>query len=183
MSKPSQVIVVVEDSRHERVLYRYLKERGLGVHAVRIEVSPSGEGSAESWVRKRFVTEVSVYRSRHSQTALIVVIDADRGLVQDRLTQLDQELKNNEKPIVAAHERIARLVPRRNIETWILCLNERAVYEETDYKGTENEKHWSTMIPPAAKNLSEWTTSQAEPPNTCINSLRLGVKELKRLRL
>jgi hypothetical protein len=66
-------------------------------HEMRIERSPSGEGSAENWVRKTFVKEVSVYRSRHPQIKLIVVIDADTRTVQERLMQLDQALKDGAK--------------------------------------------------------------------------------------
>ena len=79
MSKSSRVyvIVVLEDARHEMLVRRYLISRGLGKSEMRIERSPSGEGSAENWVRKTFIKEVNVYRSRHARTKLIVVIDAD----------------------------------------------------------------------------------------------------------
>ena len=64
---------------------------------MRIERSPSGEGSAEGWVRKTFVKEVNAYRSRHAKTALIVVIDADTHTVQDRWGQLDEALEDGGK--------------------------------------------------------------------------------------
>ena len=84
MSNPSQVILVVEDDHHKMLVPRYLMKCGLKGHEIRIEPSPSGAGSAESWVRKRFVKEVSAYRSRQAKarTALIVVIDADAFTVQ-----------------------------------------------------------------------------------------------------
>jgi len=50
-------------------------------------------------------------------------------------------------------ESVARLVPKRNIETWTLCLNAGTVDEETDYT-----------------------------PAHYIDSLRLGIKELKQLK-
>lgn len=78
-------------------------------------------------------------------TVLIVVIDADRLLVQERLAQLDHNLDeaqaNRIRPVA---EQIARLIPRRNIETWILCLNDVPVDEENDYKKTRND--WPTLI-------------------------------------
>src|SRR5215467_10997032 len=105
------------------LIRRYLKKRGLIERQMTIKRSPSGEGSAENWVRKAFTKEVNAYRSRHAQTALIVVIDADMGTVQDRLRQLDQALKENGKDSVDVRtEQIARLVPKRNIEKWLLCL-------------------------------------------------------------
>jgi hypothetical protein len=72
------------------------------------------------------------------------------------------------------------LVPKRNIETWILCLNEHAVDEETDY--TETRSNWNELIAQGAETLCQWTRSTTEPPNHCVNSLRTGVRELRRLK-
>lgn len=121
-----------------------------------------------------------MYRSHQAKTALIVIIDADTHTVQDRLRQLDQALIDGGKQTVVESEQIARLVPRRNIETWILCLNEQAVVEETDYKKTRDD--WNELIPPAAKTPVQWTRPNAKPPNHCIDSLRSGVRELNRLK-
>jgi hypothetical protein len=176
------VIIVVEDDHHEMLIRRYLKKRGLVEREMRIRRSPSGEGSAENWVRKTFANEVSNYRSRHAQTALIVVIDADKATVQHRLQQLDQALRDSRKETVdPGREQIARLVPKRNVETWILCLNGHAVDEATDCKTRNHD--WNALIPPAAESLFQWTRSKAEPPNHCIDSLRHGIKELRHLTL
>lgn len=184
MSKPSSVIVVVEDGRHKQFINRYLTARGLENHAIRIELSPSGQGSAESWVRNRFVKEVKACRMRQAkaQTALIVVIDADTATVQHRLRQLDQALQDaGEQRVASDRDQIARLVAKRNIETWILCLNEQAVDEETDYKRMARD--WSALIPPAAEVLSRWTRVNAELPQRCVDSLRKGITELNLLEL
>jgi hypothetical protein len=179
VSKPSQVIVLVEDDHQEMLVYRYLKKRGL---RPRIESSPSGKGSAESWVRKSFAKEVSAYRIRQAKasTALIVVIDADTHTVQDRLNQLDQALRDAGKQRVdAGTEQIARLVPKRNVETWILCLTGQEVDEETDYKNAKDG--WNKLIPQAAEALFQWSRPHADLPNRCIDSLQSGVRELNRL--
>lgn len=180
MSNPSLVIVLVEDDHHRMLVRRYLDECGLKEHEMRIQPSPSGRGSAESWVRKEFVKETKVYRNRQAraQTALIVMIDADTHTVKDRLDQLDQALTASGIQTVTKTERIARLVPKRNVETWILCLNGRAVNEDADYKTRRNK--WNELIPPAARTLRQWSTT--EPPDHCVSSLRTGVHELKRLR-
>jgi hypothetical protein len=184
MSKSSRVyvIVVLEDARHEMLARRYLKKCGVGEREMRIERSPSGEGNAEGWVRRTFVREVKVYRTRHAKTALIVVIDADNHTVQDRWEQLDRGLEDNGKHrIDIEHEQIARLVPKRNVETWVLCLNGYAVDEEADYKNTRDD--WHELIPQAAETLLDWTRQTPELPNHCIDSLRSGVSELNRLTL
>jgi len=182
MSKPSQVIVVLEDDHHEMLIYRYLINCGMKRYAIRVHRSPSGQGSADSWVRKKFVQETNEYRNRQAraQTALIVMIDADTRTVQDRMNELDRALTDSGNPTVGQSERIARLVARRNVETWILCLNQRAVNEETDYKSAGT--NWNELIPTAGETLCQWTHLPAEPPDHCIDSLRTGVRELKRLR-
>lgn len=182
MSKSSRVyvIVVLEDTRHEMLARRYLKRRGMGERDMRIERSPSGEGNAEGWVRRTFVKEVNVYRSRHAKTAVIVVIDADTHTVQERWRQFDQALQDGGKQRVdVVHEQIARLVPKRNVETWILCLNGHAVDEEADYKRTRDD--WHDLIPQAAGTLLEWARQIPRLPSGCIDSLQKGVTELNRL--
>lgn len=180
MRKRCLVIVIVEDEPLEMLVRRYLRQHGLGSREMRFRSSPSGEGSAEQWVRKAFVEETRVYRNRHAQTKLIVMIDADTHTVQHRLRQLDQGLiDKGEDRIDAGAEQIARLVPKRNIETWILCLNGQAVNEETDYKETRD--NWTELIPPAAERLFQYTRPNTQRP-FCIDSLQSGVTELKRLR-
>jgi len=181
MSKPSFVIVVVEDEHHEMLVRRYLKKQGVGPHQVTYLRSPSGEGSAEQWVRTRFAKEVSAYRNRQARaaTALILVIDADAHTVQGRLTQLSGALEERGIQAIGNAEQVARLVPKRNVETWILCLNAEAVDEETDYK---ERGDWNELIPQAAATLFQWTRAQGELPDHCVGSLRTSIKELNRLR-
>jgi hypothetical protein len=76
-------------------------------------------------------------------------------------------------------EQVARLIPRRNIETWILCLNAVEVNEETDYKRTQND--WTELIRPALETLYAWTRPKTQVSDNCIPSLEHGVAELRRL--
>lgn len=181
MSKPSLVIVLLEDERQQMLIYRYLIRRGLNSHAVRIRRSPSGQGSAEAWVRRNFVNETREYRRRQAraQSALIVVLDADTSTVQDRLNQLCQALSDSDNDVIAEGEHVALLVPKRNVETWILCLNGNAVSEQADYKTAKDD--WNILISTASETLHTWTRSQDLPPNHCVESLRIGVRELRRL--
>jgi len=182
VARPSQVIVLVEDNRHQQFVRRYLRRCGLELHAIRFVPYPAGAGSGEQWVRERFAMEVDACRRRraHADTALIVLIDADHLLVQERLAQLDRSLDGAQVDRVRQDaEQIARLVPKRNIETWILCLNDAAVDEETDYKRTRND--WTTLIRSGIEKLYDWTRPNAQLPASSISSLRLGIAELKRL--
>jgi hypothetical protein len=179
MAIPSQVILLVEDSRQEQLIRQYLSQLGLGTHAMRIVRSPAGAGSGEQWVRTRFPKEVSACRSRHAETKLIILIDADTNSVQARLQQLNHALDKAHVQQIKKNEEIARLVPRRNIETWILCLNDEQVDENTDYKGRHAD--WSQLIRAGSTSLYRWTRPNAAIPPHCVPSLHAGISELQRL--
>ena len=183
MSSPSLVIVLVEDQHQEILIYKYLRRSGWEPYEIRIRPYPIGQGSAEGWVLSKFAAEAGEYRNRQaskSETALTVMIDADDNTVEDRWTQLDQALAKSGEMKIGKRERIVRLVSRRNVETWILCLtSDRELDENRNYK---REKHkWHDLISRAAETLRAWTRPKAEVPVHCVNSLRLGVQELKRL--
>jgi hypothetical protein len=182
MAKPSRVIILVEDNRHQQFILRYLRRVGLELHAMRFVPSPPGAGSGEQWVREQFAQEVAAYRSRraHAETKLIVVVDADTHSVQERLAQLDRVLHDaGVRPLDSNTEQIARLIPKRNVETWILCLNDVPVDEVTDYKRTHND--WTALIRTAVVTLYEWTWPNARIPAKCVDSLQRGIRELSRL--
>lgn len=151
---------------------------------MRLVPCPAGAGSGEQWVRERFALEVNAYRKRsvRAKTILVVLIDADTLSVQERLSQLDRNLHDaGADPIRPDTEQIGRLVPKRNIETWILRLNNVLVDEGTDYKKTRND--WQQLVRPGIETLYNWTRHKGQPPDDCVPSLRLGVTELKRLDL
>ncbi|HEX4067822.1 MAG TPA: hypothetical protein VHZ09_17510 [Acidobacteriaceae bacterium] len=179
MAKPSQIILVVEDKRQQQLVYRYLRRRHFGPHDVRIATAPSGAGSAEHWVIEQFPIEVSEYRRRHAVTKLILVVDADTHSVHDRMQELEHSLKDAGVPRVEKAEQIAPLIPKRNIETWILCLNLEQVDEDKDYKGQHRKR--PEIIPLAAETLCQWARANAAIPPNCVDSLRRGIAELQRI--
>jgi hypothetical protein len=180
--KPSQVILLLEDSRHKQFIYRYLRRLGFEGHEMRIEKSPSGEGSAEQWVRERFAVEVDACRSRQAETRLIVLIDADTRTVQERIAELDTALREAGAPLIPVDtNQIARLVPKRNIETWILCLSGEQVDEDADYKRTRD--NWTELVRTGVGTLYAWTRPRATVPSSCVESLQIGIRELQKLGL
>lgn len=180
MARPSLVIVLAEDKRQQQLIFRYLRLAGLEIHAMRF-LLPSG-GSGEQWVRERLPIELREYRRRsaRAETKLIVVVDADRLTVRERLAHLDQKLQQDGVELIRGEaEQVARLIPKRNIETWILCLNGSVVEEDEDYKRTRID--WDSLIQPAAGALHEWTGAHAQIPDHCVASLHNGVVGLRRL--
>ena len=180
MAKASRVIVLVEDERHKNFVYRYLRQRNYSHHDIVVEDLPSGRGCGEQWVRERYAENVGAYRYRaaRAETALIVVIDADNGDVNRRNTQLRNALDQANLQPRDNDERIAHLIPKRNIETWILCLTGTNVNELTDYRNTSNI---DGLVKPAAVKLFEWSRDNALLPNNCVPSLKTGVAEIRKL--
>lgn len=178
MSRPSEVIVLVEDDRHRRFVRRYLERRG--IVALRFEDLPSGRGCGEQWVRTRYAEAVRRFRWRSARatTALIVAIDVDpNGDVQRRVTQVADALRTAGMAARAPDERIVHFFPKLNIETWVVCLTEGQADEETDYK---RYRGIDSLIPPAAVSLFDWTRPNAVPDH-CVPSLRAGINEARRL--
>jgi hypothetical protein len=85
------------------------------------------------------------------------------------------------KDISIKNERIARLVPRRNIETWIKALNSEQVNETDNYKYKKHDDEWDAIIPSAAVTFFAYTRQNAQVPENLIASLLHGVNEMSRV--
>ena len=106
------------------------------------------------------------------------MIDAYTGDVSRRIHQLENSLADEHLPPCTSEERIVHLIPKRNIETWILNLNGNPVDEDTDYSRNPGV---SGQITNAATKLFEWTRHNAVIPQFCVSSLRTAIMEIKRL--
>jgi hypothetical protein len=182
MAKPSEVIILAEDERQQRFARKFLQRAGLENHQMRFTPVPAGHGSGEQWVRKNYVKEVAAYRSRatRARSALLVFIDADQMSVANRAQQLSQELANAGLGPRTNAEAIGKLIPKRNIETWVLCLAGEIVDEATDYR---NNCNFDGLVRNAADAFYLATRMNAPIPNACVQSLRVGVDECKRLAI
>jgi hypothetical protein len=180
VARVSLVIVLAEDERTQRLIYRYLQLLNYAGRDIRFEPLPGGQGSGEAWVRTRYPQDVRAYRARaaRAESSLVAAIDADVGDVGRRIRQLDESLTAEGLSQRTAGERIVHLIPKRNIETWIFNLNSRPVDEETDFSRAAGVDE---MITSAARTLFEWTRLNAIIPPHCVPSLRLAIEELKRL--
>ncbi len=179
MSKPSEFVVLAEDERHQRLVRRYL-QRLYKSPAIRNRELPSSRGCGEQWVRERYVAEVKDYRRRsaHAKTVLIVAIDADNHDVDWRARQLRESLKQADLRQREKSEAIVHLIPKRNVETWILCLNDKSVDESTDYS---QHKGIDGLIPSAAGTLFIWSRPNAILPMSCVPSLSTAIPEIRRM--
>ncbi len=172
----------MEDKQHQAFLTRLLQALGYPPHKVRVVSSPAGQGSAEQYVREHYADEVRELRRRsgHLQQALLVMIDADDKELGERMQQLAKELEKAGLEPRGASERIAVLIPRRNIMTWIEYLLGKQVKETDTYpelKGRERDCR------PAVTRLVELYRLNKPLPENCPESLFRALKdELPRLQ-
>jgi hypothetical protein len=187
MSKASQVVVLAEDRRQQNFVRRYLLRANYLKHQIILEPLPGDRGSGEQWVRSRYSKNVEAYRARagRAETALVVIIDADTGEVEDRVRHLGEALAAADQGDRMANEKVVQLIPKRNIETWIVCLNGFDANETTDFKLRENIpagiRDVESYIQPAALRLFEWSRLNAQQAQNCIPSLKRAIVEVRRL--
>jgi hypothetical protein len=175
----AEIVILCEDRQQEVFVRRYLHGLGYSNRRIRVAPYPAGRGSGEQFVRQNYPKEVKELRRRakHLHVGLVVVIDADTSTVPQRLQQLDAELQQSGLSPRADDERIALLVPRRNIETWIHYLLGNPVDEDTVYPKLPRESDCQ----PAVARLLAIRSSGWQLPDDCPPSLREGCAELRRL--
>lgn len=173
----TSLVVRCEDLQQRVFLYRYLIEKGIGRREIQIGHSPSGRGDAKRWVMQQHVIEVRALRGKpHLSIALITMLDADDRSVPDRKQELDGALAGGSQERRQPSERIAVLVPRRNIETWIHRLEGHVVNESDSYPRYRGaESHSGEAVREFVQRCPARMVPD-DPP-----SLRDGCEELTRL--
>lgn len=181
MSRASLVIVLAEDKLHQRFARRFLYQLGFERHQVRFCDLPSGRGAGEQWVRDNYGRQVAEFRKRQARasSALLVVIDADVVPVASRTDQLATALSERDEQPRLAGESICHLIPKRSIETWLLCLTGEAVNEDTTYKDQQGVEG---LVSEAATAFYAWSRPYAEVPGHCVDSLRQAIPEAQRIQ-
>lgn len=131
-----EIVVLCEDSKHESFVRRYLRKKGFNPAQIRVRPYPAGSRAGEQWVRLRYVEEMTLQRRRVGRigSALIVVIDADLLGVEQRARQLDDLLAEAGLGRRVEGERVALVVPCRNIESWVHFTATQQIDETTDFK-------------------------------------------------
>ena len=142
MTRNVRVVVLCEDRQHETFIRRFFKKNHWNTRDIRIERSPSGRGSAESYVRSRFPKELQALRSRGGKEVyLIVMIDGDQQGSKGRTSSLEAACTEQGISRPSDTERVMICVPTWNIETWIAYLSGETVDESrSDYPRLPRER-------------------------------------------
>ena len=176
-NRKTRVILLCEDKQQERFMRAYLKSRKFNMNKVDTVPLSNGRGSGEQWVREQYTPKILAYRSEVSRSkggvSMLIMLDADNDTIKKRLTYLDDSLEERRRPT----EKIAILIPKRNIETWIHYALTGAAGESVDYKDNQLT---AKQCKDAAKKFAESICHQALPPSA-PNSLFAACEELKRI--
>jgi hypothetical protein len=173
-----QIVILCEDRQQEVFARYFLKKRGF-TGLFRTQICPPGSQSGEQYVRSQYPMEVKAYRQNKNRVSigLVVLIDADKCTLQDRLNQLASALDEDAQEKRQSDEAIALFVPKRNIETWIHYLQGESVNEEDAYaKFDKNEAVCKTFV----EELADRCYPQSLPENA-PESLQAACGELRRL--
>lgn len=161
----AQLVLVCEDRQHEVFIRSFLRLTGWETRKLRVEMNPKGRGSGEQWVRKTYAQEVKRLRSSpHVAQGLIVAIDQDKpGL--DRDEQLQEELRCADLGRRGKGERIAHVIPARNIETWLAYLAGSDVDETTTYPKLAKESDCQELVCDLKRMCDANMLRQPAPPS------------------
>jgi hypothetical protein len=176
--RTARFVILCEDSQQAAFAKHFLRLHGFDSKKIRFEIGSKGEGSGEQHVRTQYVEEVKHYRRTSSYspvgTNLIVIIDADKHTVKERLHQLDSALLIDGQPKRQRLEKIAIFVPKRNIETWIHYLMGEVVDEQKAYPKLARQRQCKPVVKKLVKTICP--LPEDAPP-----SLHAACEELQRI--
>lgn len=169
-----RLVVVCEDRNHRSFLLGLLVDAmGFRPEKIRFEVAPGGRGAGEQWVRRRYPVEVAEVRRLGEKIGIVVMIDADRGTVEDHHRELERALESTGQPPRSPEERISLQVPR-HVETWVRHIEGEVVDEDADCSdpGGRRCRAAGALIRQACRD---------DPRIRSLPSLARGCAELDRL--
>jgi hypothetical protein len=180
MGRPEVRAVVLFEDQEQECFLRHLAKR-LGLRPVRYENCQNNAG-----VLQRLGREVDALRERSFQKnlALVVVIDADNKGPQGRVTELLARIAADATAGGRRDaERIAMVVPAREIENWYvhLCVPAARPIDETrDYKPSPEWRALARNIGAAAKQaVAAWEpeAGRVDPPS--LSSARVELERVE----
>lgn len=175
----SQAVILCEDQQQEVFIRHFLMRKGYSQRQMRIERCPSGKQAGEQFVREKYPAELKALRQRsaRAETALLVMIDADKRSVAETAKWLDAICSEQGVAVRNQDDRAALLIPSRNIETWIHFLGGEAVDEKTTY----SKLRYESDCKPCVKELFE-ICSKGESPMDFPDSLKMACVEYQRVK-
>jgi hypothetical protein len=174
----ARLIILYEDLQHSCFVRRYLVTKGVRCGNIWVVTTPLGRGAGDAFVRDTYPAEVRSLRTKsYVCHGLIVMIDADNHSVSDREKELAKSLTPAGEEPRKTGDRVALLIPKRSIETWVHFLMndlDEPVNENKPYPKLAHEKDCY----PAA---DEFAARCPDREDDLLPSLRTACQELVHL--
>ncbi len=172
------LIILCEDIQQEVFARAYLMSIGWHRSKMRFRKAPQGRGAGEQFVRDQYSKEVYAFRRHATQNrGLVIMIDADTKSVEQTKREMNQVLVKAGLARRGGQERIALIVPKRNIETWIHFLMGKAVNEgQTYHKFRKKESQCKSYVKDLVSNVCPIGLSPQAP-----SSLHEACDEIARI--
>lgn len=177
-----RVTLICEDKQQSTFAREYLRLCGFDTNLkkMKLVISPIGRGSGEQFVRERFVSEIDSFRSKMSYSSsgmvLIFMLDADKIDVHQHLQAFDNLLEAQKMDKRHQFEKIAIIIPKRNIETWIHYLQGHSVNESDAYTKLRRQRECKPLVKHLKEQICPLPLPENAPP-----SLFLACEELNRI--
>jgi len=165
MSGPAEVIILGEDDAHVGSIYRAVVDHlNVPWRKVRKRPTPGGRGDAKQFVLGQVPTEVQLLRRGPPSAVLIIAMDGDGNSPDERIEAVSDTLANADMDGINPSERVAVVVPCRNIETWLEFARCADVDEDTDYKGGRRAKWTGDDFAMVGRTLAQSPSPKDKPP-------------------
>lgn len=135
LNKDYQYHVLCEDVQMRTFIQAVLADHDVDPRKIRFSNYPPGMGCGEAFVRRELPREIKIlHATNYARKVLIVCTDADVFKVDERIRQLENEVKSQGVKWNRSAELVVLWVPKREIETWIHFLKGEQVDEKRSYR-------------------------------------------------
>ncbi len=183
MSNRVGIVLLCEDARHEQFIREFLRQKGRFARRVfpdgykrRV---PGGAKPNNSFVVGRAPQEIKEARVAPPKRALVIVIDGDTRGYASRCGEIARELKAQKMAALGDKERIALVIPCRNIETWIHHFRGNETNETEEFGSFYPKATYDAL--PQAQAFADFVSDGAAAEVADLPALDAARGELRRL--
>lgn len=183
MSRRVSLALLCEDSRHEQFVRAFLRQKGRTARRVFPDAykrrEKGGTKPNSSFVLQQIAREVKEARKAPPKRALIIVIDGDERGLASRNSEISAAIKAESMEALDKKERIAKIVPCWNIETWVHHFKGEKVNETEDYSPLYPKNRYDAD--PEAQIFADFVSDGNSSPVPNLPALNAAREELRRL--
>ena len=182
MSNSVSLVLLCEDRRHEQFVTAFLRAKKRRITRLSFPSAyksheKGGAKRSNAFVLSKATEEIGAARKVPPKRALILIIDGDNRGYASRCGEIAARLKAEDMAQLTDKERIALIVPCRNIETWVHHFAGEIADETTNYK----DLYRNAETLPQARAFADWVSDGNVEEVADLPALNAAREELRRL--